>query len=214
MPDNFDPEDLQEDPPVPDEEAADDRHLYEMKEGQEREKDEPTEQIEPPPILDDMEDMQDAIEVEEPIDKPPIVTPVPEVPEQPQHGPGEAPESTATTTVRDMETMGEAATIESGPDSASQIVEDMAEARRAAELDVGRTPTQEEQVRGSKPLRDLDLFEFDTGTFEANQGGMGFVQAESSYREVNFHWQRLMTAMIIDHQHRLEQLLAMLERER
>lgn len=229
MPEDFKPEDFEDDIPVPDEDVGD-RFLHELKEGEEtgeHEKplDAPTEV---PDFLDNMDTMEEAAQAESPDVPPSAPSNFPVTPESAVEEPSEltdAPDSPVASvpdpppipfasTVQDMQQMGDAAVAESGPDSPPKVVADFEKAASATEAEAGRTPTQIEQVDDSLDDQKHQQFEFDVGAFEADQGGMDYLDAETAYRETNYAWQRLMTQMVIDHQHRLEQLLAMLERER
>lgn len=169
--------------------------------------------IELPDQIGEMSDMGADAAAEQELDQPP-----PQVPEEAQEPAPAADDGPEPPPLADLAEMGDAATAEAKLDSSeppvTKALEDFRAMGDVAAKEVPPPKTEAEQIKATEQLRDMDLFEFDAGSFEADQTGMDFTQAESSYREVNYQWQRLMTAMVIDHQHRLEQLLAMLERER
>lgn len=91
-----------------------------------------------------------------------------------------------------------------------RAMEDMA-------AEVGTVPnlgTQEQQVLQSIPRQQQQQFEMDFGAMESGDVGMEAFEAMSREKDTDFMWRRLTTQMLIDHQHKLEQLLSMLERER
>lgn len=198
----------EEDPTLPDPQEF----REELEEGAQADQEEMSES--PDLSIGEMADMGADAAAEEQLDQPPPQ----ELPiqEQTPESPDDRPEPPP---LADLAEMGQAAAEEAqvaqAPSEAPPpVVQEMEAMGSDAEVEVPPARTQTEQVKSAQGRRAQDLFEFDTGSFEADQTGMDFMQAESSYREVNFQWQRLMTAMVIDHQHRLEQLLAMLERER
>lgn len=76
------------------------------------------------------------------------------------------------------------------------------------------TQTQFEQVRQSIGTQKFHQFEMDYGAPEVSAAGMEEFEAQARYLDVDFMWKRLMTMKYIDLSHQVEQLIAMMERER
>ena len=85
-------------------------------------------------------------------------------------------------------------------------------ARESLRMPLPRTDA--EKVRQSIPVQRQHQFEMDYGAPEASQVDMDHFEAQSRYLDVDFMWKRLMTQKFVDMTHLMEQLLAMLERER
>ena len=167
-----------------------------------------------PPELADMESMAETAEADVAPDVEPEEAPfIPEIDDPPISAtPLESEGDVAPPELDAMADMAETAADDIG--SEAPEVEAMADMAGTAAADVPPTPTQTQQVKASIPRQQQHQFEMDFGAPESSDAGMESFEAMSRERDVTFMWQRLVTQKIVDHTHMLEQLLAMLERER